>query len=389
MRRKHLLLLLILPVLLCSSGCGSSSLVWANYRQLEQLQLTQTIGIDRDGAGVCLSISTGKPMEGEAPMRMSQAAPSLQLAMNRLQNYTANASLFYAHTRYVVIGQSAAETGIAPYLDFVERDVAMRLSAPLFIVYDATAQHAILNTGGEKTDITENLSALEQDVSRQGNGHAFTCGEIAQGLASAGSALACAVVCVPSKEQNAGDETILPYGYGILKDGKLAGFLPGELAIGVNVLLNLGGHGDVLLQDAQGAAVTVALDTTKAGFTPVWNDDGSLQCVEVSVTARAAITELSEPQEITNPAYLDQLDQALADTLRGWIEAILSQSQTLQADFLGIGQQIATQSPNKWTKIRPDWNRILPETAFRISVTGLVERTFDLQDSIGVTGGAS
>lgn len=229
MRRKHLLLLLILPVLLCSSGCGSSSSVWANYRQLEQLQLIQTIGIDRDGAGVCLSISTGKPMEGQAPMRMSQAAPSLQIAMNQLQDYTANASLFYAHTRYVVIGQRAAERGIAPYLDFVERDVAMRLSAPLFIVYDATAQQAILNTGGEKTDITENLSALEQDVSRQGNGHAFTCGEIAQGLASAGSALACAVVCVPSEEQNAGDETILPYGYGILKDGKLAGFLLGSL----------------------------------------------------------------------------------------------------------------------------------------------------------------
>lgn len=88
-------------------------------------------------------------------------------------------------------------------------------------------------------------------------------------------------------------------------------------------------------------------------------------------------------------AYLDQLDQALADTLRGWIEAILSQSQALQADFLGIGQQIATQSPNKWAKIRPDWNGILPETVFRISVTGLVERTFDLQDSIGVTGGVS
>ena len=60
MRRKHLLLLLILPVLLCSSGCSSSSSIWANYRQIEQLKLVQTLGIDAESNGVRLSFSTGK-----------------------------------------------------------------------------------------------------------------------------------------------------------------------------------------------------------------------------------------------------------------------------------------------------------------------------------------
>ena len=388
MRRKHLLLLLILPVLLCSSGCSSSSSIWANYRQIEQLKLVQTLGIDAESNGVRLSFSTGKPMEGETPLRMSQTAPSLQLAMNLLQDYTADASLFYAHTRYVVIGQSAAEAGIAPYLDFVERDVDMRLSAPMFIIYNATAQEAVMNTGGDKVDITENLSAMELDVSRQGNGHAFTCGEIAQALASSGSALACAAVCAEAQEPDEG-ETLLPYGYAILKDGKLVDFLHGAPTIGVNLLLNLGGHGDVLLTDAQGTQVTVALDSSKADFSPVWNDDGSLKRVEVSISAHAAITELAMPQQISDAAYLEQLDQALANTIRGWVETILSQSQELRADFLGIGQEIATRSPNKWAKIRADWQNILPETEFLISVNGLIERTYDLQDSISVTGGAS
>lgn len=388
MHRKHLLLLLILPVLLSISGCGSSDSIWANYREIEQLQLIQTIGIDAESGGVRLSISTGKPMEGEKPVRMAQTAPSLQIAMNRLQDYAASAALFYAHTRYVVVGQNAAEAGIAPYLDFVERDADMRLSAPMFIVYDATAEQAVMDTGDDKVDITENLSALELDVSRQGNGHAFTCAEIAQSLAGSGSALACAIICTPSEEEDAGD-TVLPFGYAILKDGKLIDFLHGDSVMGVNLLLNFGGHGDILLENAEGGPVTVALDRSKAGISPVWNDDGSLQCLEVTITAHAAITELAQPQRISDAAYLDQLDQALADTIRGWVEEILSQSQALHADFLGIGQQIATQSPNKWAKIRADWPSILPETEFRISVTGLIERTFDLQDSISVTGGAS
>lgn len=388
MRRKHLLLLLILPVLLSSSGCSSSGSIWANYREIEQLQLIQTIGIDAEPGGVRLSVSTGKPMEGEKPMRMAQTAPSLQIAMNRLQDDTASAALFYGHTRYVVVGQAAAEAGIAPYLDFVERDADMRLSAPMFIVSDATAEQAVMNTGDDKADITENLGAMELDVSRQGNGHAFTCAEIAQALASSGSALACAIVCTPAEEKDAGD-TALPYGYAILKDGKLTGFLHGDPVMGVNLLLNLSGHGDILLENVDGAPVTVALDRSKAGISPVWNDDGSLQRIEVSITAHAAITELAQPQRISDAAYLEQLDQALADTIRGWVEEILSRSRELDADFLGIGQQIATQSPNKWAKIRADWPSILPEAEFLISVTGSIERTFDLQDSISVTGGAS
>lgn len=388
MRRKHLLLLLILPVLLSTSGCSSSGSIWANYREIEQLQLIQTIGIDAESGGVRLSISTGKPMEDETPVRMAQTAPSLQIAMSRLQDCAASAALFYAHTRYIVVGQDAAKTGIAPYLDFVERDADMRLSAPMFLVYDATAEHAVMNAGGDKVDITENLRALELDVSRQGNGHAFTCAEIAQALAGSGSALACAIVCTPSEEEDAGD-TVLPYGYAILKDGKLIDFLHGDPVMGVNLLLNLGGHGDILLETVAGGPVTVALDRSKADISPVWKDDGSLQRVEVTITAHAAITELAQPQRISDAAYLDQLDQALADTIRGWVEEILSQSQELGADFLGIGQQIATQSPNKWAKIQPDWQTLLPETEFLISVTGSIERTFDLQDSISVTGGAS
>lgn len=388
MRRKHLLLLLILPVLLSVSGCGRSGSIWANYREIEQLQLVQTLGIDAENGGARLSISTGKPLEDDKPVRITQTAPSLQIAMSRLQDYAASAELFYAHTSYVVVGQDAATAGVAPYLDFVERDADMRLSAPMFIVYDTTAEHAVTSAGGDKADITENLRAMQQDISRQGNGHAFTCAEIAQSLACSGSALACGIVCVPSEEEDAGD-TVLPYGYAILKDGKLAGFLHGDPVPGVNLLLNLGGHSDILLEPVEGSPVTVTLDRSKADISPVWNDDGSLQCVEVTVTAHAAITELAQPQRISDAAYLNQLDQALADTIRGWVEVILSQSQTLGADFLGVGQQIAEKSPNKWAKIRADWPNILPETEFCISVTGLIERTFDLQDSVSVTGGAS
>lgn len=389
MRRKYLSLLLILPVLLSVSGCSGSGSIWANYREIKQLQLIQTIGLDTDAGSVRLSVSTGKATESAKTLRMSQSAPSIQLALDRLQDYATSASLFYAHTRYVVVGQAAAEAGVAPYLDFMERNTDMRLRAPLFIVADGTAEQAVLDTGGENADVTEALNALELDVRRQGNSRAFRCSEIAQALAGSGSALACAVICAQALEGQGEGGVILPHGYAILKDAKLVGFITEDTAMGVNLLLNAAGYGDVTLPDFGSGAVTVGFDSAGASFRPEWNDDGSLTRVDIHVSVRAAITELAEPQNITVPEFRNQLNQTLADTVRGWILDILAQSRTLGADFLGIGQKIALANPEKWEAIRAGWPSLLPEMEFSVSVNAVAERAFDLENSVGVTGGAS
>ena len=386
MRRSRLLPLLLAPLLLCS-GCSGSA-VWANPRQLEQIQLIQTVGVDADGDDVRLSVSTGKPMGDEAPLRMTQAAPSLELAMDRLQSYAANASLFYAHTRFLVVGEDAAAAGVAPYLDFVSRDSDMRLSTPMFLLRGGTARDAVLETGDDKTDITENLSAMQQDIAQQGTSHAFTCSEIIQSLATSGNALVCAARRVPQPDRPEAGDTLLPCGYAILKDGALAGFICDPMDMGVNLLLGLGGHGDILLRDANGDAVTVAVDSSKGGFRPVWGADGTLRRIDVTLQVRAAVQELAGTTRLSDEAVRAQLEAALAETVRGWVSALLEQSQTLAADFLGIGGILGERYPAKWQRVRAQWPALLPTMDFQVSVEAEIERTFDLQDPVPVTGGA-
>ena len=159
MHRAQTLALLLAAGLLCS-GCGSGA-ISSNYRPVEDLTLIQTIGVDRAPEGVCLSASTGRVGENEPPQRMTQTGETVLAALDRLQDRTPNAELFYAQTSYLLLGEEAAAAGeLAPLLDFIARNPDMRLSAPLFLVRGAAAQQAVMDTGDDRTDVTEALTAL-------------------------------------------------------------------------------------------------------------------------------------------------------------------------------------------------------------------------------------
>lgn len=171
MHRAQTLALLLAAGLLCS-GCASGA-ISSNYRPVEDLMLIQTIGVDRAAEGVCLSASTGRAGKNEPPQRMTQTGETVLAALDRLQDRTPNAELFYAQTSYLLLGEEAAAAGeLAPLLDFIARNPDMRLSAPLFLVRGATAQQAVMDTGDDRTDVTEALTALQKDTALSGAGAA-------------------------------------------------------------------------------------------------------------------------------------------------------------------------------------------------------------------------
>lgn len=203
MHRAQTLALLLAAGLLCS-GCANGA-ISSNYRPVEDLMLVQTIGVDRAPEGVCLSASTGRAGENEPPQRMTQTGETVLAALDRLQDRTPNAELFYAQTSYLLLGEEAAAAGeLTPLLDFIARNPDMRLSAPLFLVRGATAQQAVMDTGDDRTDVTEALTALQKDTALSGAGHAFSCADIARALAGSGCAAVGAVACVRTPESEGG-----------------------------------------------------------------------------------------------------------------------------------------------------------------------------------------
>ena len=387
MRHRRALALLLAAGMLCS-GCSTGA-ISSNYRAVEDLELIQTIGVDRAPEGVCLSAATGKACENEAPKRMTQSGVSMLAALDQLQDRTPSAGLFYAQTSYLLLGEEAAAAGgLTPLLDFIARDPDMRLSAPLFIVRGGTAQQAVMETGDDKTDVTEALAALEKDITLDGTSHAYSCTDIARALAGSGCAVVGAVACVRTPESEGGKLALAPAGYAIFRDGDYVGSEP-ETARGASMLLGVAGHGDLAVTDRDGSTVMLTLDSCKTDFRPVWDDGGTLARVDVTLKLRAGIAELRVPRRITVREYQDELNAALAALVTSWAEDVIAASQALGADFLGVGQALAIGGGRRWAAIRDDWPAVWQSVPVHVTVSADVGRTFDLRDSIDSSGGGT
>ena len=318
---------------------------------------------------------------------MTQTGETVLAALDRLQDRTPNAELFYAQTSYLLLGEEAAAAGeLAPLLDFIARNPDMRLSAPLFLVQGAAAQQAVMDTGDDRTDVTEALAALQKDTALSGASHAFSCVDIARALAGSGCAAVGAVACVRTPESEGGKLALAPAGYAIFRGGDYLGCIAPETARGASMLLGVVTNGDIAVRDGDGSTVMLTLNTCRAAIRPVW-DGGTLARVDVTLRLRAGISELRTPRRITTQAYQDELNAALAACVGGWVRDALAASQALEADFLGVGQAIAVRSGRRWAAIRDGWAELWPDVPVRVTVAADVGRTYDLRDGIDTTGG--
>lgn len=384
MRRTRALALLLAAGLLCN-GCSSGA-ISTNYRPVEDLMLIQTIGVDLAPEGVCLSASTGRAGENEPPKRMTQAGGTMLAALGQLQDRTPNAELFYAQTSYLLLGEEAAAAGeLTPLLDFIARNPDMRLSAPLFLVR-GTAQQAVMDTGDDRTDVTEALAALQKDTALSGASHAFSCADIVRAFAGSGCAAVGAVACVRTPESEGGTLTLVPAGYAIFRGGDYLGCIAPETARGASMLLGVVTNGDIAVRGGDGSTVMLTLDACRTAIRPVW-DGGTLARVDVTLRLRAGISELRTPRRITTRAYQQSLNAALAACVGGWVRDAIAASQALEADFLGVGQAVAVRSGHRWAAVRDGWAELWPDVPVRVTVDADVGRTYDLRDGIGTTGG--
>ena len=101
--KKHPLALLLAAALLLP-GCRQGR---DNYRDIERLELIQTLGIDGDGETVTVSATTGKRGDSTV-IALKNSARTVARALDEMQTFTEK-DLYFAHVGVCLLGQEAAE----------------------------------------------------------------------------------------------------------------------------------------------------------------------------------------------------------------------------------------------------------------------------------------
>ena len=352
------------------TGCGSLP----RSREVEQLQIIETLGYDTSPAGTVVSVSSGPQLSGEPPVLLSARGESIADALERLRDYSPREELFFAHIRFAVMGEAAARQGAGPLLDHFERGVQTSLELPLLVVRDGTARALVTGSGDPNYEVTSALASLQRETEQRGTARFFTVREAAQRLARSGAALCCAVQAV-SAEDNApsageGALAVTGTGYAVLKDGALAGWLDREAALGADLLLGLAGRADYVLT-GPGGSVTVELRSSRTRLTAA-EADGALS-VQAVTRATAGIIEADGAGPLDDEA-LEKLGKELSRVMAAQESRALAASRETGADFLELG--LLAGGPLTGAR-----EPLLTRMRWRVTVSAAVDRSFDVDDT--------
>ena len=374
--KKLILLICALSALVVCTGCSS---IFASYREIEQLQLVQTIGLDiHPDGGTTLTAAAGQS-SGETDLIMSADGSGITDAMRRLQSFSTREDIFYAHTKYALLGENTAVSGIGGILDFVQRAGQIRTDIGLLVLRGCTAEELITRSSSANGNITDALSTLDRSTVREGTGHIFSCQEITRSLAEQNSALICAVTAEETEGiifSDSGELAAVSLGYGILKNDRLCGYITGETARGINLLLGTGGCGDLDIELPR--RISLNIRKTKCHIRPIWQNE-QLLAVEVSCDLNCAVAELDRSGAVLSLEEYVAAERAVQDKVSGWLKDILELQRLYDTDFLGLFRKIRAASPFRFAKIEGDWPQPLRNVEYRVQVTAAIERDYDLR----------
>ena len=365
--RRALAVWLLISLFLPLSGCTLS--VYNNYRELERLQVIETVGFDAaEGGGVQLSISAGRDASGREPVRASTTAQSVTEAMQELQGLSRSDELFFSGTGCILIGEAAASE-TARWLELVARSDSLRLDTPVFAVIGGEAAELVTEAGGEDGDITQIMQALISFAEKSGPARIYTCAEAARSLVENGAALIGSVRGTQDASKEGGLTAELD-GYAVLGSmGRLMGCIEGEDALGVGLFYGEPGRAALTLD----CGATAELAGGKVGLRPVIDSSGAICALEVAVFVEAIVMETLPSLDLGADQARAQVEDELAERCGSWVYNILDKSIALGLDFLGLGQRLERENPQLWHSLPEPWLKELPELELTVrSSAGLL-----------------
>ena len=157
-------------------------------RDTARLRSVETLGVDYAEGCYTLSVSTGEGTEELPGLQLSGSAKTLEAAMNALEEQSDGQELFYAHCRYVVLGENALPA-LPGLLDRFERAPELRMALPLFCCRGSAEA---LVTDGE-AEVGSLLRSLTESAESSGICHIYTLLDCDRSLREEGYALCAAI----------------------------------------------------------------------------------------------------------------------------------------------------------------------------------------------------
>ena len=352
-RWAGVLALLLLPL----GGCRADLLPYA--REIEDMSLVRTLGVDADADGVAVTAATGG--QGlDDPALISGSAGTLSAALLEMQG-EGDSYIYFGHVGQMLLGEDLARRGVGGALDYVMRDVEMRLDTELYVIQNGQAGTTI-SAAWQQDSAADRLETLHDGAGLRSDSMSRTVRNVLSDLERCGASFAPALT---------GDGTLSTAGYALLRDGVLVGWAEGAAAAGVNLLLSRVDADVVELPQADGTAALRVVGA-KTRIRGVF-DGEVLTGMDVKCRVEANLAEGAPA--LQEEAARRRLEAELAAVEQERILAALELCRTLEGDFFSLAGAAGLSQPWRAEALRRQWDPSSLEVS--VSVTAKLERSYD------------
>ena len=390
-------LCVLIPMLLVTLGFAGCNSFPAQY-PIENAQNILIAGIDTDGEDIVVSIlvDTIEP-GGESGKEQIvyklyvETGKTVFEAKRKFHTYTDKRISWY-HTKYIVIGEKAAKEGIDRLLAFFCEDDETRLLFRLIVAKGMTAKDFLQQANSEKDDLGGYLDTLFSEVARTGKSreiHLINYGiyrEMPWQSVYIPSAETYSNPMQPGSSDGEGETSgvnqnllVKLEGFALFDEDKLAGYLNGEQAQGLNFINNDFVSANITVQDEGGNNISLEIMNSSTKPKP----DFDTMSVTIEVDINSNLVEYQGREDVFDYKYIEDLEQKLNAYITGEIEGAILVMQQYGTDAAFIGDSFYHQNPVKWEDIKDDWKSVFTGLDFTVKVNSSVQCTYELTNALG------
>lgn len=356
--KSRAVLVLILGLLVVQNSCWSG-------RELNQRAFIIAISFDLPKPGsnaapgeFVTSIQIPVPQEmGSAGEEKGSSQPFLVLgtvsssvssAILQLQQQI-DRRLFLGHTRLILIGEELArEIGVERIFDFFKREFKIQRVAKAAIVEGEAHEILTLKPPMGQSPSTYILNLISpiagSSLLYPSDLGKFFVQNADEGLDPA----------LPKVRKGVGDKTIITGGAGVIKSGKLVGWLTPFETRGLNILSNQFTESDYDLDCPLHPSELISVKVVQAtACYHFFERQGSLE-LKITVDGSFDTREFSGEHGPTEE-FSTQLNKLVSVEVQRDCQEALSKAQLMGADIVGIGKRINSFYPKRWKEM--DWGK--------------------------------
>ncbi|WP_129689715.1 Ger(x)C family spore germination protein [Gottfriedia acidiceleris] len=377
MKRKSIILILITSLLLVSCS---------NYKELNSVSIVVAMGVDylpkdnqynmilqiiNPSAIASMTGSIGTPIISvqEKGRTISEAARNVTKSVSR--------SNIYSHVALVVIGEKLAkEKSLNFIFDVFERDSKIRVNIPVIIARNDSVYKVMNNLPAlDKLPAKSILGKIKNTSSLLGENQYMQMRQVISSLSSSGREPV--INGVTLEHETKESETLENFsdvkssynminGLGVIKKGKLVGWLDGPPAKSVQMVDNVIKETNVQVKCRKNDYDSLELTRVKTDTKIKMKDKVPL--IHLNVKAIAIIDEVLCNDNFDKAKTLKKYELLSEKAIKDSLEKGIKEAQGYGADIFGFGEKLHLSEPKVFKKYEKNWNDKFQKAKVKVDV---------------------